>query len=191
MAGAFPTSPNNLDLHTTDGGTVYQYKSDHGRWVLYKDSSGIEGIDAHLMIGSANAQYVPVSVDGSYNAGKSKASTYISNVSAGSYNLRLTLGLPTNRGGLKLFVAGTLVSIFDADASDYVSNRIVNGMNHTGVTEIDNQTVNLTTQGRHVDGFGATDCSGFDEVALRLVIESATADELDLAALALLCYYDT
>lgn len=39
MAGAYPANPNNLDLHTTDGGTVYQYKSDHGRWVLYKDST--------------------------------------------------------------------------------------------------------------------------------------------------------
>jgi len=36
MAGPFPTSPNNLDLHTTDGGTVYQFLSDETRWVLYK-----------------------------------------------------------------------------------------------------------------------------------------------------------
>ena len=36
MAGAFPGAPNNLDLHTTDGGTVYQFLADHDRWVLYK-----------------------------------------------------------------------------------------------------------------------------------------------------------
>jgi len=36
MAGPFPTSPDNLDLHTTDGGTVYEYHSDHDRWVIYK-----------------------------------------------------------------------------------------------------------------------------------------------------------
>lgn len=42
MAGAFPTSPNNLDLHTTDGGTVYQYLDDPSpRWVLYKDGANI------------------------------------------------------------------------------------------------------------------------------------------------------
>lgn len=36
MAGPFPTSPNNGDLHTTDGGTVYEFKTDHDRWTLYK-----------------------------------------------------------------------------------------------------------------------------------------------------------
>ena len=41
MAGAFPGAPSNLDLHTTDGGTVYQYKSDHGRWVIYKDAANL------------------------------------------------------------------------------------------------------------------------------------------------------
>jgi len=40
MAGPFPTSPTNLDLHTTDGDTAYQYLEDHDRWVLYKDTPG-------------------------------------------------------------------------------------------------------------------------------------------------------
>ena len=39
MAGAFPGAPNNLDLHTTDDGTVWQYLADHTRWRKYKDST--------------------------------------------------------------------------------------------------------------------------------------------------------
>ena len=46
MAGPFPTSPINLDLHTTDGGTVYEYRSDHDRWVIYKDSTNVTDSDA-------------------------------------------------------------------------------------------------------------------------------------------------
>ncbi len=53
MAGAFPGAPSNLDLHTTDGGTVYQYKSDHGRWVLYKDAANLHVLKSgDIMSGS-------------------------------------------------------------------------------------------------------------------------------------------
>ena len=44
MAGPFPGAPSNLDLHTTDGGTTYQFKTDHGRWVLYKTPIGLDDL---------------------------------------------------------------------------------------------------------------------------------------------------
>lgn len=44
MAGPFPTSPNDGDLHTTDGGTHYQYKVDHDRWVIYKLDVGLDDL---------------------------------------------------------------------------------------------------------------------------------------------------
>ena len=100
-----------------------------------------------LMFGSANAAWVPCILDGtgSWPTGKLQGDWTMSNVDGTDFWAVFRCPLPTTKGSLKLYVAGTQVGILDADAAgggDYVSTTNVIGLVYNSNTTLDTNTTN-------------------------------------------------
>jgi len=98
----------------------------------------------------------------------------------GSLYLVWWCGLPTNKGGLKLYVNTTRVVIIDADANDYVSRVITRGVDGAAVTSIDDDGTNRQAAGDWDYDLADHDCSGYDRVYVLVEGDcSGTAADLD------------
>ena len=93
MAGPFPGAPDNLDLHMTDGGTVYQFLADHRRWVLYKnlDANTFVEVAGDTMTGELLVEADIKARDGgdlyAYSAGNDKNVNIMHNDADGYYTV--------------------------------------------------------------------------------------------------------
>ena len=148
------------------------------------------------MIGSANAQYVPLVLDGHTLATKSlKISGGIwTNADTNNKNAVFTLPLPTNRGGKKLYINAFNIIVKDADSNNKVTNASLKGLTYNSFVELaadatDLETVNSASD-THEYTFTAVDCSGYDKINLTISDSVATAGNLDYYPM-VKCYYDT
>lgn len=155
-----------------------------------------EYVDAANMIGAANSAWIPCPMAMTDHQGNSIWRGYAggySNIAAAAATFCLaTLPLPTNRGGLKLYIKGMRLEVVDSDASDYITSILVRKKNHAGwdaIASIDHDTVHGTGVGQFTNAFGAVDCSARSSVVMEIQVVSATALELEIAMPLLDCYY--
>ena len=148
-------------------------------------------IDAANMIGAANAAWVPCQLMGGPLQAywETQKVGYVANLGADDLDMIYSCPLPTTRGGLKLYVAGTRVGLGDADATDYVDNTYVYGITGTSQTQIDVVTTNRNTAAVHEDIFAAVDASSYERVVVWLECVNASLNQLDIYSVLLKCYY--
>ena len=159
----------------------------------------INGYDhaAALMIGVANAEFIPCVFEiagGIGSIGKmylNVTTMGITNVDTTSFLVSYRLPLPTNRGGLKLYVDDLRVGVHTADATDYLTRVRIYGINHDGATSLQLDSTNRTSQGSYVYPFAATDASGYESIVAMLHYECDSIDDLVIQSTEILCYYDT
>ena len=145
------------------------------------------------MIGSANAEYVPLCFETTSVGGDhARASGYIENDSTTDHWAQWVLPYPTTRGGLKLYVSGIKILVYDADANSYVDTANIYRGTETGTTLIYSNTTNRQSQGDYTSTFTAVDCSGDDFVVGYVKIECSggAAGDCDHRMLAQI-YYDS
>ncbi len=152
---------------------------------------GVDQIADLLMFGSANAAWVPCSffsgIDRTHFEFAGSGQAY--NVGADALQLTYSLPLPTTRGGLKLYVSGTEIGLFDADGANYITSRFVLGIEHNASNVIDANGGNLATIAAHQDTFTAIDCSGYKEVRMNVIGVNPNAGNLDVMHCLMRCYY--
>ncbi|KKL17417.1 hypothetical protein LCGC14_2485800, partial [marine sediment metagenome] len=152
-------------------------------------------VDAALMIGSANAEWIPCAYMDSAIVDTWRVSNVgtLDNLGATNTSITFTLPLPTNRGGKKLYINGYSIGIFAADADDYVNNSFLKMSKFDTVTTIPNSlvTTNRTAQGEFDTTFAAVDVSGFNQIYLILEVVNTNANQLRITNVAIRCYYDT
>ena len=143
-----------------------------------------------LMFGSANAAWQPCVFEGSNTADKFYPNGgYISNRDNTDGQMRFILPLPTNKGSLKLYISGSQVDIFDADAANKIDTVTIYGILETGISQLDQNTDDITAQDSREDPFAAVDCSGYNGVILWVAAVVADANALDISGISLRCYY--
>ena len=152
----------------------------------------IPNYDADLMIGVANHEYVPCILEGC------GATTYQVWVPAGIRNVGnvnatwvFKLPLPTNRGGLKLYVNASKIDIRIADANDYVNTVDVIGQDYDSQDVLDTEPANRTAQGTYPSTFAAVDCSSYANIILRCACVNDSVSDLQFRDASIRCYYDT
>jgi hypothetical protein len=155
------------------------------------DTVTLTNIADLLMFGSANAAWVPCAFEGTTQIGKwtHDVNGRLLNVDAQDFYATYLCPLPTTKGSLKLYVAGTQVSLNDADAGDKVDDTFVFGLTSTTVDELDRLQTDRTTAGDHEDTFTAVDCSGYVQIKLLLNCIVTDANQLDINGVSLKCYY--
>jgi hypothetical protein len=145
-----------------------------------------------LMLGSANAAWVPLSLDLVNVVGKAEGTGFtIRNVDGTDITLQYTLNLPTTKGSLKLYVSGIQTGLFDADANDYITQMTVRGLVYNGQTALEDHTTNYTTPAKVEHTFTAVDCSSYDAILLGMQLFCTDAGQIDIMFTNLRCYYDT
>jgi hypothetical protein len=151
-------------------------------------------MQALLMYGSANAAYVPCvfEVEGTAVIGKvgySSGTAMLANVDGSDMVLRYVLALPTNKGSLKLYTTGFRISIYDADADDYVTSVKMYGMDHDTVTSLLEDATDRTAQGVYTSTVAAADCSSYKQIVVLVGCFNTNAADLDIACVEVNCYY--
>ena len=175
------------ELAKADDGDVLTLTSGYPVWETPSD------YEASLMIGSGNAAWIPCVFELPTDLDKLKNSgMYIYNYATGGTNAVWNLPIPTNRGGLKLYLAESVIGLANANGTNYVNARTTGGvLNGTG-SAIDTNTTDITTTGRTTDNFGgAIDVSGYDKVGMQLQLTFANISGLYISEVAFKCYYDT
>ena len=142
-----------------------------------------------VMYGSANAAWIPLifehpSNQDSVNSGGVGVRNQGSLGTAGNY----VLPIPTNKGGLKLYITGIRFRIYDADATDYLDLIRIFGRDATYNTEYTDNG-NYTTADLHSDTFVAKDMSAYDDISVYFNWIFATQYEYDQMHVGLQCYY--
>lgn len=191
----FPTTPNISDVKdedtmVTDSATM-----------LATQQSIKAYVDAHAMIGVANACKIPCNMYTSnepFKTGATTGGTALRNAGGTDFLFTVTLGIPMNRGGLKLYINNIYVGCSDADGGDYITAVGVYGMAHDSQTSLYTDGSNRTTPAEFYAGDGtwaawgaATDCSGYVNVLIYIQVFATNASDLDINYIAINCYYDT
>ncbi len=161
----------------------------------YVDDASTGDASAHLMIGSSNSAWIPciASLDNStsqnifYFTG-----TYMTNVTSTDGGMMFVLPIPTNRGGKKLYVTGTRVTLSDADANDYITATYTFSHPSGGgaATQLLSDGTNRTSAGTYTYDYADVDCSGAVQVVTIITCVLTSNANLDCYGMELECYYD-
>ena len=148
-------------------------------------------IAALLMLGSANAAWIPAIYEATTEPGKVivAAAYTISNVDDTDFWAIFRIPLPTTKGGLKLYISGYSVGILDADEGDYLSEIRLYGMVYSSATQVAVTTTDYTSSQKVEVTFGAIDMSGYDNSLVALNIVATNANDFDLMFVNVRCYY--
>jgi len=152
-------------------------------------------IDAINMIGSANATWIPTigTQAGDFSKLDELRDSAGFYATAGTYDTTMTyrLLLPTNKGGLSLFVSGLRVQIYAADADDYVNFFKLYGTDYNTQTLLTgfSDTTPRTAQGVYTITPTAVDVSSYSVIAAYLDLKTTTSNQLLISSVEVLCYY--
>ena len=155
------------------------------------DTITVANIADLLMFGSANAAWVPCLLFGGAPRAdwETTYDNFLYNIGANALDISYTLPLPTTKGSLKLYVAGTRVGLKDADVDDFVTTVYVYGNTGTTITSLNAEANDLKTIDVHEDTFGAVDASSYEQVFVWIKTVQAGAAQLDINSVLLKCYY--
>jgi hypothetical protein len=144
-----------------------------------------------LMLGSANAAWVPCVYEAVTIAGQIYVESTRTALTMGAVdvNLRYLLPLPTTKGTLKLYVSDIKLILSDADANDYVTAIATFGVTDAATTLIYMDTTDRTAAGTYTSATGDTDVSSYSQVIVRVNCECTTGTDLDIGGVLVACYY--
>ena len=156
-------------------------------------TSSVYSLEEALMLGSANAAWVPCSLVGWDPDDKGEYTNLgtWTNVDNTTCYLTFLNLLPTNKGSLKLYISGTRVSLADADVGDYMASVKLEGEGNYGQTLLNTDSSANTTAGLQTDTFAAIDCSSYPSTRVRIQTVNTNAGDLDIQYVQVQAYYDT
>ena len=158
-------------------------------------------IDAIELIGSANAEYINCEFPHLSNATIPETAYWFAGAGNGLHNIdgtnftslwRLT-GITYEKAGLFLYVAGCKITFENANGTNFVTSRTIWGMYGQGDPSdtLDTDTSIITTAGIDTDTFTAVKIGGvYQSVMVSLAHVVATAFNLKVSSVELLCYYE-
>lgn len=158
-----------------------------------QDATTYAFVAKHCMIGSDNAAWIPCVFEIEEEIGKiyydNTAGGGMTNVDGTDLSLLYRCPLPTNRGGLKLYVSGVRVELSDADNGDEITNIYVGCENYAGATQINNDATDYETPATVEQTFNAVDASG--KASAFVVVDAVCTNAADFAlrGVTLRCYY--
>ena len=106
-------------------------------------------------------------------------------------DLRFLCPLPTNRGGLKLYIDGWRIGLIDADVDDYINQVFLYGIDFNSAAALDTNEGNYTAPAEIIDAFATKDLSSYACAVVRVVCFNTDAAQLDITEVAVHAYYDT
>jgi hypothetical protein len=154
-------------------------------------------IDKANMIGSGNACWIPCIFQIAYPTADSAIQNYggLGSVSGSSKYWAFKAPIPTNKGGLKLYIKGFRFANATADANNYVTKVDIFGSSaNSNVNILNSDTTDWTTAASSATDYdgasvSAIDCSGYADVGIIIQTESNGNNNLIIGAVQLECYY--
>ncbi len=149
-------------------------------------------LEAFLGIGASNTMLVPCILEGPRDLGWDGTSIDRGGLTVTAFAeeyMTFALPLPTNRGGLKLYVDGAYVGIEDAD-----SQKLVTSLEVIGVTQSTRAVLQTfggwSSPGTQGGTFSALNFGSYDRVAVSLgLFEGLGGGDLRVNWVQLRCYY--
>ncbi len=149
-------------------------------------------LNAANMIGTANSAWVPCQLVGwTVQDTLFEATATHSNVDGTDDFIMFELPLPTNRGGLKLYIKTLLLGIKQAAVADKVDRVLTSGIRSATRTIIDDDGTDRDAAGDYTYDLGPTEMSSYDVVRIEIQRTVTNAGGLDIALINIDCYYDT
>jgi hypothetical protein len=178
------------DLKDSGGNSVI---SSDGSGALTLESTPLADIEDLISNGSANKAWYPCIAEIESQVGSIKnhsANDGITNVDATDFWLLYTCGLPTNKGGKKLYVDAVRVELKTAAAADYVTQIEVVGVDHDTNTTLVTEATDRTTAGQYDTTFTAADCSSYTKVVVQVSTLVTNASGLIIRGIYVRAYYE-
>ena len=155
----------------------------------------LNSMDAFNAIGTANAQWMQCIYE-FYSANRFKNVAGIrytiaaSGVNTGAY---FAIPLPTNKGGLKLYIKSFELALYDADSTDCIQDFDLYGLSGQSTsTKLYGDSTDRVAPGVYTYTPGAPlDCSSYDRMMIDIYVKSTTATDFDMAYIKVEYYYDT
>ena len=161
-----------IATHTVDDDAHHAYKPDD-------------------MIGAANSALINLSFEIA-TAGTAVSGTHsINNAGAIDGWWLYKLPLPTNRGGLKLYIVDTVIELSDADVANCIDRVLVRAMRDDALLTHTDDAGDFNTIDTHVINDAAEDVSDYTSVIVTMLIKVGTANALECRGVMVECYYDT
>lgn len=164
--------------------------SDHH--TAYTDEMALAAVDEHLVIGSENAEWINCPLEMWRETSAFEINVYgcVANLGGTDGYVFYSVPLPTNRGGKKLYISGTRVSLVDADVDDFVTITLIRGFTDASFDTLDTDTTDKNTADCHEDlSMGALDCSGHHVIKISLNASVTTANQLEISFVTVRYYY--
>jgi len=166
-----------------------------GNEIKYRTPAEIRadlGLEAALMIGSANKEYVSTAFAITDVVGAVKEGTQrIANASTTNATAFFYLsGFPLARGGKKLYVDALEINLYAANSTNYIDAVRISGLTSSATTALFNDATNKTTVGKKTYTFTAIDLSVYDtiDVYVRYIVDTIGALKFEPPRLRI--YYD-
>lgn len=143
------------------------------------------------LIGSSNAAWVPLALDGGLPEGTFNVTESVRNNSGTDFYLQYVLTMPTNRNGKYLRLARVKVMLMDADNDNYLDMIKVLGLKYNGIT-LHYENYGPWEDQTNIDQDISPDKSTQydDQVIVTLHVNVTTANCIKIAGVMLKVYYE-
>jgi len=185
--------------HGTSGNTIINSRT--GQPIQFRNNNTLittlDEIADACMIGSANAAWVPLQLQGGDVSASYRVRVgYLINLGGDDFYTTWGLPIPTVKGSLKLYIKSLKYGVNDADANDYIHSVFINGLNGQTATQLDTDATTHTSAGDKtfsgaVMPASVIDISGYQGLWVEIRTISTTATQFDLTNVRMECYYDT
>ena len=113
------------------------------------------------------------------------------NITTGNKYVSFHVPLPTNRGGLKLYISRIRVGVNTADSNNYVDYTYLYLTTYNTKSLAFSDTTNLSSQQEKLYDPTDIDCSGYKQATIRTAIVTDTIGNLVWGPVEVEYYYDT
>lgn len=161
--------------------------SDHH--TAYTDAMALAAVDEHLVLESANATWINCPFEGAADVASDKMTNLGPIQPQGNVYLIFSVPLPTNRGGKKLYINGTRVSLMNADASNEIAATYINGYGNSTKTTLDTDPTIKDSIGLHEDISMTEDLGPYHVAKVALSCAVATPGNLHIQFVTVRYYY--
>jgi len=155
----------------------------------YTDAMALAAVDEHLVLESENAEWINCPFEGSSVEVSDLMTTLGVIHPVGNSYFIFSVPLPTNRGGKKLYINGTRVSLMNADASNKVVATYINGHGNSTKSTLDTDPTVKDSVGLHEDTSMTEDCSAYHVIKVALSCAVATPGNLHIQFVTVRYYY--
>jgi len=167
---------------------VLTYDSGSGEWINQSPAA----TEADLMIGAANKAWIPLAYQAqsinsyrAYMPNRDLRPTSTTNF----YATHVLSGIPTNRGGKKLYITGVRIELAYADGTNYIGLVQAHARKYNAELTLLNNGTDRKSAGSYTYSFTAVDVSSYADVTTYMQFVSGGAGILSLRSVLMECYY--